>query len=269
VEEFDKYHAPEVITRFEAPVTAQTFEGVRSATTRRVASESKTRTGSERPSRSVSASFHSPRSTQSPTPPPPTSLYFPFGMQEQMRDISASDPTFDWPSFDEQAFAKSQPSFDCPSFTFETPDPSLDYQDVSSTTIPSRAAVDMYASKSWTRNSSPLSTATTTSSTVPLTPGGHSLHLHPYGDHYTFYPYNQPQPHYRGSSQQEYVPDVPNTHFAGYSESAYAHAHHAQGQVSTPIISDYLPGIEQAQRCQTYATDTEFLPSLVGVQYSL
>jgi hypothetical protein len=282
LEEFDKNHAPEVVTRFEAPITAQTFEDGPSPTTTPV-DERPMRPGSRKPSP------FSPASSASPA-----SLYYPFTMQEQMQDI-ASDPLFNWAPLDQYPYTpdpQSEPSFDCPSFNFATiptPEPSLDYHDLSSSAIATQTAVEMYApsqsvdyhppqlsidtslmadGESWTRDSSP---STTTCNSMPLTPciDGPSLSL--YDDPYAVDPYTQPQLHFQGSSQLDMFLDASNGPFIGFDDGVFAHQPHPQGNLPPPppVMSDYLHGIEQAQKCQTYATDVEYLPTLVGVQYSL
>jgi hypothetical protein len=207
-------------------------------------------------------------------------------MQEQMQDIS-SDLIFNWgpldPSLEPYPYSpdpQSEHSFDCPSFNFATlptPDPCLDYHEVPIATQP---ALEMYApsqspdyhppqlsidtslmghGESWTRDSSP---STATCDSVPLTPyPGSPPHL--YDDCYAVDPYPQ---QFQGSSQLDLFVDASNTPFIGYDETFYTHQPHPQGQV--PIMSDYLHGIEQAQKCQTYATDIDFMP-LPGMQYSV
>jgi len=113
--------------------------------------------------------------------------------------------------------------------------------------------------ESWTRDSSP---STATCDSVPLTPyPGSPPHL--YDDCYAVDPYPQ---QFQGSSQLDLFVDASNAPFIGYDDTFYTHQPHPQGQV--PIMSDYLHGIEQAQKCQTYATDIDFMP-LPGMQYSV
>jgi len=274
LEEFDKNHAPEVVTRFEAPITAQTFEDGPSTT---MMAERKMRTGSRKPSPFTPAS-----------PASPASLYFPLTMQEQMQDIS-SDALFNWASLDQYPYPQSEHSFDCPSFNFATiptPEPSLDYHEVPCSSIATQTAVEMYApsqstdyqppqlsidtslmpdAECWTRDSSP---STATCNSMPLTPYIDSPSLNLYDDPYAVDAY--PQPHFQGSSQLDLFLDASNGPFIGYDDTVYTHQPHPQGHLPPPpIMSDYLHGIEQAQKCQTYATEVEYLPSLAGVQYSL
>jgi len=279
LEEFDKNHAPEVVTRFEAPITAQTFEVAPSPTTSMVV-ERRIRTGSRIPSPFTPASSASP-----------ASLYYPLMMQEQMPDIP-SDPLFNWTALDQFPYTpdpQSEPSFDCPSFNFATiptPEPSLDYHELPCSAIATQTAVEMYApsqsadyhppqlsidtslmtdGECWTRDSSP---STTTCNSMPLTPYIDSPSLNPYDDHYAVDPY--PQPHFQGSSQLDLFLDSSNGSFVGFDDSVYSHQLHPQGHLPPPtVMSEYLHGIEQAQKCQTYATDVEYMPSLAGVQYSL
>ncbi|ESK88718.1 hypothetical protein Moror_2980 [Moniliophthora roreri MCA 2997] len=138
IQEFDKYHVPEIVTRFEAPITEETFQ--RSAAGSTVDSEAeydsdepkvpRRSSGSRSPSKSLSRSSSSrnisrrAKRSESPGPPPP--LIDPEHAEEHFRamhgiipsnsqDFSLSPlPPFD----DPYSFSSNQEhSFDFNTFT--------------------------------------------------------------------------------------------------------------------------------------------------------
>lgn len=102
IQEFDKYHVPEIVTRFETPITSQTYN-------RRPSSASKPETSAGRSRRRQSSSSQTTRrSSPSRFSPSP----YPLSLQSERDD--ASDSLYTIPSFDPYSFPlKQEPSFVC------------------------------------------------------------------------------------------------------------------------------------------------------------
>ncbi|TFK31778.1 hypothetical protein BDQ12DRAFT_671599 [Crucibulum laeve] len=189
IQEFDKYHVPEVVTRFEAPITANAFR--RSSSAPIPDSEESKRpylasnSSSASSSRSVRASSSQPRSCPSAPPPPSSSkLTAPESTQDAVHEASFTASPFDQYSFPEQT-----PSFDFNTFSFDnltplpssftcnplaqsaTPLPEVSFSTNLNGTESKTRQLSIDTSfmnmESWTRSSSPMSTST---ASMPATP---------------------------------------------------------------------------------------------------
>lgn len=117
IQEFDRTHVPEIVTRFETPITARSFRRSSSAPVH----DDKSKKPSSRRSRSTSSqpSFLPPTPTESEmsgstdTHPAP----HPIVATQSCPDLSVP-PSFD-PSFSYSFPAKSQPSFELDPFMFD------------------------------------------------------------------------------------------------------------------------------------------------------
>lgn len=96
IQEFDKYHVPEIVTRFETPITAQTYN-------RRPSSASKPETSAGRPRRRQSSSSQVMRQS-SPSRFSPS----PYHLSLQLERDDASDSLYTIPSFDQHSFLLKQ-----------------------------------------------------------------------------------------------------------------------------------------------------------------
>ncbi|EAU83886.2 hypothetical protein CC1G_11980 [Coprinopsis cinerea okayama7 len=200
VKEFDKHHVPTIVTRFEAPITEQSFRRS-SSEPASVKEEEGAPAGLSTKPRAASSSQVSCRSASSaPSCPSPLSteiLSLPVPLQTQ--GVSEQDTYLGVPSFDQYGFepTPSEHTFDFNSFTFNSnihssdtlyqfdsqPQPltihPLDntfVQPSSSTPsnqlIPPHLSIDTSLSvdmKSWSRCNSPASPSTNTNS-MPTTP---------------------------------------------------------------------------------------------------
>lgn len=151
IQEFDKYHVPEIVTRFEAPITEKTFQ--HTAASPAIDSEAEydsdspkfsRRSGSRSPSKALSRSPSSKSSSrrakrsESPGPPPPLidpehaaehframhGLMYPQGLQDFSQIQSPFDDSYSLssnqePSFDYTTFAFSDPQQESPVPKFE------------------------------------------------------------------------------------------------------------------------------------------------------
>ncbi|KAF8961454.1 hypothetical protein BDZ97DRAFT_1921334 [Flammula alnicola] len=171
IQEFDKHHVPEIVTRFETPITANTYSATASTS------------NSDRCSMSPSAYKQTHVSIPSLTPSPshtPTSL-----QEDEILEDSTPTP-FETHSFE---FSDPSPSFDFDSFAFTISHPSPPimpegtFAPVVNNPIPTLHALDSTATQDasqlcgnlhyhlgvdeWTRHGSPLSNST---SSMPSTP---------------------------------------------------------------------------------------------------
>ncbi|KAF8892527.1 hypothetical protein BD779DRAFT_1670218 [Infundibulicybe gibba] len=182
IQEFDKHHVPEVVTRFEAPLTANMYRRSSSVPVPDV--EAKKPFLSSPSARKLRSTSSQPtlqaNMQQSPTP----SL-------EQAQMISPIASEYDSPSFDQFAFSlKQTPSLDLNSFAFDNISPSLPifpcppiptdpvgsfnpmgdmFED--NTSNPPRLSIDtsFLNMDAWSRCSSPLSSM----SSIPATPSSY------------------------------------------------------------------------------------------------
>ncbi|KAF9011715.1 hypothetical protein BDQ17DRAFT_1405347 [Cyathus striatus] len=175
IQEFDKHHVPEVITRFEAPITASTFQ--RSSSLPAIDSEEtkpmkKLRAASAQPIR-----HRRPGLSSSPTPSP-----------EQVQG-TVPEVLYNALSFDQHPIpSEVKPSFDFNAFSFNDIDPTLstfpcdslsqslvtlDTSTFETSTSMSRTrqlSIDtsFLNAENWTRTSSPLSASTRSSPATPV-----------------------------------------------------------------------------------------------------
>ncbi|KDR76959.1 hypothetical protein GALMADRAFT_246110 [Galerina marginata CBS 339.88] len=172
IQEFDKHHVPEIVTRFETPITANTFSSTTSSNSE--ANSSWRLPRSRKPSSSSSRS-----SVISRTPSRSPRLILPAHLQE----IQEPSPTI---PFERLSFMHDpSPQFDIDTFAFSISQPAPvlpggnDFTQVVSPTVPSfetnqsqdtslLCGHPRYASaEEWIRHGSPLSNST---SSMPSTP---------------------------------------------------------------------------------------------------
>ncbi|CAA7263291.1 unnamed protein product [Cyclocybe aegerita] len=124
IHEFDKHHVPEIVTRFETPITEKTFE---------TASSPSRSTGksAESPSRRRSSSVESnidahPWTVRfSPPPGPPPQL----SPVEEATPTPTPTPSFETPSFYANPPANPPPSFEFDTFAFSIDQPTSPLHD--------------------------------------------------------------------------------------------------------------------------------------------
>ncbi|TFK65210.1 hypothetical protein BDN72DRAFT_860794 [Pluteus cervinus] len=273
IKEFDKHHAPEVVTRFEAPITAQTFEKV-SSNERKDSLTKKTRGTSRKPSASSSEALSTPSSSPSP---PPSLLYFSTPPPEQMRGLR-SEPCFDMVSFGQYPCTPDMPTnhLDSPNYPFDRVDAqaTLAYQQhygpapsapttageaytISTDCHSPQLSIDtsLIPTDAWTRDSSPASTASSHTSYDTPSPNFYD----PYID--TFSTQSQSHaPHYPLQEQSQVY--AQGAHYSGCD--AYVdtvHQPHAQS-----AVSEYF-----GASLETYVAEHEAKPllasSTVGLDY--
>ncbi|KAF5334006.1 hypothetical protein D9611_015100 [Ephemerocybe angulata] len=184
IEEFDKSHVPTVVTRFEAPITEQSFNRPVSAP---IPEGKKSALRKLRSSSSVSSRRSTPvgnsRPSPAPSPQPLASLF-----ETEQENLLFSLPSLDHFSFDQM---KQDPTFDFNSFAFDSTMqasmPSFAYDPHSQPTLPldhtfsnnsPQLNVDLpqlhidssyVGSDSWSPCHSPCSPSTNTGS-MPPTP---------------------------------------------------------------------------------------------------
>lgn len=195
IQEFDKHHVPEVVTRFEAPITARSFRRSSSAP---IPDADESKRHLSRQSRSSSTRPCSPVS--SPAPMPPTSYPTTVAKQEGYPEA------FDMPAFDQYSFSSQSAPFDLNAFSFDnhsSPMPSFacdpltspvspidcgsmsfDISDHLNDEVSSPLSPSFMGMDDWNRCSSPFSAE---SSSIPATPSA-SFPSSPCLDGYGSYP---------------------------------------------------------------------------------
>ncbi|EDR01146.1 uncharacterized protein LACBIDRAFT_312467 [Laccaria bicolor S238N-H82] len=245
IQEFDKYHVPEIVTRFETPITSQSYN-------RRPSSGSKPETSAGRSRRRRSSSSQVMRQS-SPSRFSPSS--YPLSLQLERDDVS--DSLYTIPSFDQYPFPlKQEPSFDFETFPFDPslplfpcdslspavhPQGGLHAEFADAEAQPPRLSIDATFTpdvNTWTRCDSPLSAS---SGSMPTTP--------PYIDSPSpdgYHGYNivdSATPHYSRDDGLPQFPSYPDCsdHFVGSESFPTApsgfHSYH-QGQGKADAIPD-------------------------------
>ncbi|KAI6000325.1 hypothetical protein F5J12DRAFT_724013 [Pisolithus orientalis] len=117
IQEFDRTHVPEIVTRFETPITARSFRRSSSAPVDndkpKKSSSRRTRSTSSQPSFQVAQ----PTEFEAPSPTEPVTAIHTLVSTQSCPDLSVS-PSFD-PTLSYSFPAKSQPSFELDPFMFD------------------------------------------------------------------------------------------------------------------------------------------------------
>jgi hypothetical protein len=199
IQEFDKYHVPEVVTRFEAPITEQTFQrssnpAVKTEDSEEIFSPSPSIRRSSRSSRSSSVDrfvSHIPSRSASPGPPPP--LIDPDEIPQYLLAQSYS-PDNQAPSPQAMSGYNLESPFDPSTFSFATTNSSVHepllseesmssafsvFDEISSISLSatqSRPSLSVDTSSSyalmedWTRSSSPANMSIPSTPCYPASP---------------------------------------------------------------------------------------------------
>ncbi|KAF9554992.1 hypothetical protein CPC08DRAFT_766286 [Agrocybe pediades] len=218
VQEFDKYHVPEIVTRFEPPMTAETYSPVDASEKEKDKDASPS---SRKLPRALSESAPS-ESQQKPTRP---TIEIPKLLSQEPHDTEALSTThFDIPSFSSTVtsafdygfgFSLHQPSPTLPRDNFLTQAVSVNSlcqpYDSTSTYTSSRhdhsllvPSPNDYRSitHEWARNASPFSTTNSTTS-VPSTPSPIQV---PFSEHYEHGPFISEPPSFDYITGYSYEP---------------------------------------------------------------
>jgi len=158
IQEFDRHHVPEIVTRFEAPLTARMYRRSSSAPIPDTPFLPSTPAA---PSRRKRASSSQP--TRNPSPaPPPVQVHTPVDANDFYATSPFTTSTYSFPP-------KTEPSFDFNTFAFGNDVFSADSTEAASvgmfehTSSPTSLSVDTSFLDDWARNSSPMSS-------MPATP---------------------------------------------------------------------------------------------------
>ncbi|KAH9474411.1 Repressor ROX1 [Psilocybe cubensis] len=215
IHEFDKTHVPEIITRFDTPITANSFSPTSVSPAERQPS----------PAVSLKRKVTPNILDRTKSSPPRPSITIPSSPKEEPHEASPAIPFYE-----NSLFTNPQPSFDYDTFTFSTShstptiyhgeaytqdvrpaDPSFDSpvtQDPSMLFPPA----EYRGGEEWTRQSSPLSNAT---GSMPSTPSHLSI------------PFPEPYSTFTPEAASDYAsihtpfPDYSNYSYAAMSEPVY------------------------------------------------
>ncbi|PPQ84951.1 hypothetical protein CVT25_004464 [Psilocybe cyanescens] len=207
IHEFDKTHVPEIVTRFDTPITANSFSPTSCSNTERESTP-------DVPSKRTSSN---PRNHIRCTPPRPSITIPP----SPKRDTYEASPAISL--YRDSFFPNPQPSFEYDTFAFSISHPTPicnggDYtQDVrpidhsfeqTTSQNPSMLCThpEYGGGEEWTRQSSPLSNST---SSMPSTPSHLSI------------PFPEPYSTFTPEAASDYASlDVPYTDYSNYSYAA-------------------------------------------------
>ncbi|KIM41292.1 hypothetical protein M413DRAFT_445326 [Hebeloma cylindrosporum] len=243
IQEFDKHHVPEIVTRFETPITANTFSS--SGCEQRSFPSTSSRKGSASPKpRNISRQSSS---SHSPSPYPASEALEALEIPNTAHSFNT--PSFDYPSsshsfdLDQFAFTITQPSPVLPHGSF-TPvvTPNAHSFDSSITQDISRLCGNSHYMEEWARQGSPMSNSTCS---MPSTPS-----------HMTI-PFPEPYPTFTSDTASDYQAlEAPYCDFTPYpsyapiSEPNYGRKestcqpsgfnHFHPEQTAPPIVEDHL-----------------------------
>ncbi|KAF8651835.1 hypothetical protein AX16_004635 [Volvariella volvacea WC 439] len=269
IQEFDKHHVPQVVTRFEAPVTADEFENSRNP---RGAKGSKRKTTPQ----DQRAQTPSVASSIEPSPTPEPYLV----TSEQMPDFS---PEPYLPIDHLESFPSKPESFDFAPFTFDPVIHSTRAScDATSNTLsnmgllppsadcrPPQLSIDtsFLDTEGWVRGNSPISTTTTCS--MPPTPSNLDSPSSPFYDQYAVDPYHQSH-HQSSSSHSQFIgattPTAAPVMYVSHESSMFNG--NEMSYEPPPMSSFSYPHEHKTQHSESNFDYTQYMPSLAP-QYSL